>query len=328
MQLDPNPTTRVASHRAPRRGWHAGTVTRIAVVVVVALAVVAVKLAGGHSGTAARPQISHPPPIRYLGVFEPDTPGTYASVSEFGQKIGRQPNIVLYYRGWGQPFDAAFAQTAASHGALPLVQMDPTDIPLSRIAAGTDDAYLASFARKVARFGHPVVIGFGHEMNGYWYSWGYGNARPADFIAAWRHIVTLFRQHGATNVRWLWDVNSKSKRTGPVHDWWPGARYVTWVGIDGYYYLPGENFANIFDPVIADIRRFTKDPILIGETAVGPQAGQIQGIRNLLAGVRAGHILGFVWFDKNKHGGIYQQNWRLEDSPAAVTAFRSALRGS
>ena len=30
--------------------------------------------------------------------------------------------------------------------------------------------------------------------------------------------------------------------TGPIALWWPGKRYVTWVGIDGYYYLPSETF--------------------------------------------------------------------------------------
>ena len=57
------------------------------------------------------------------------------------------------------------------------------------------------------RTGRAVIIGFGHEMNGYWYSWGYRHTSPAVFVAAWRHIVTVFRQQGADNVTWLWTVN-------------------------------------------------------------------------------------------------------------------------
>ena len=326
-QPDPEPARRLGQHRASAgHGWRTGTVARIAVVVVAAVAVAVVKLSGGH-GDPPRPPVA-PAPIPYLGVFEPDAPGTYASVDVFARAVGRQPNLVLYYRGWGQHFDRGFAEAAASHGATPFVQMDPTRVSLARIAHGAYDAYLISFARQVAAFGGPVVISFGHEMNGYWYSWGYTRASPADFVAAWRHIVTLFRSHDAGNVRWLWDVNSKSRRTGPVHDWWPGARYITWVGVNGYYYLPGQNFANVFGPVIADIRRFTHAPLLIGETAVGPRAGQSQGIRDLFAGARAQHVLGLVWFDRSSHGGLYEQNWRLEGNPAALAAFRRALHGS
>ena len=65
--------------------------------------------------------------------------------------------------------------------------------------------------RASATFGHAVVIGFGHEMNASWYSWGYGHVPPATFIAAWRHIVTLFRSEGADNVTWLWTVNRMSR---------------------------------------------------------------------------------------------------------------------
>ncbi len=75
-------------------------------------------------------------------------------------------------------------------------------------------------------------------MNATWYSWGYHHVPPATFVAAWRHVVTLFRDQGAGNVTWLWTINATLGSTGPIAAWWPGARYVTWVGIDGYYYRP------------------------------------------------------------------------------------------
>ena len=69
-------------------------------------------------------------------------------------------------------------------------------------------------------------------------------------------------------------------------------------------------------------------PLLIAETAVGPQAGQTQGITNLFAGVRAQHDLGIVWFDQHSYGGLYKgENWRLEGDPGALTTFRHALKG-
>lgn len=263
--------------------------------------------------------------MAYLGVYEPGAPDSYVGVAQFAQAVGRQPNIVLYYSSWRQPFATAFARTAASHGALTLVQIDPAGISLAQIAAGGYDSYLISYAKQVAAFGHPVAIGFGHEMNGFWYSWGYGRTDPAVFVAAWRHIVDVFRAHGAVNVKWVWTINRTSSLTPIVRDWWPGDQYVTWVGVDGYYYRPGDSFRNIFAPVIAAVRRFTNAPVLLAETAVGPLAGQPHGIDDLFTGVYTGGYLGLIWFDHASHGDIYHQNWRLEGNLAALAAFRRAL---
>ena len=45
---------------------------------------------------------------------------------------------------------------------------------------------------------------------------------PATFVAAWRHIVHLFRSEGADNVTWLWTVNADTPKSGPIAEWWPG----------------------------------------------------------------------------------------------------------
>lgn len=311
---------REGHHRTRRVGRLVAVVTCAALVIAGAVAVVVVKLSGPHSAS------SHP--IKYLGVYEPGAPGTYSGVEQFSRDVGRQPNLVSYYSGWGEKFNKAFAETAANHGATTIVQMEPFGISLAKIAAGRYDSYLTSFADEVAAFRHNVIICFGHEMNGFWYSWGYHHTSPATFIAAWRHIVNLFRHRGAYNVTWLWQVNSLSSQTGPVHDWWPGPAYVTWVGVSGYYYLPYNTFDSVFDPVVTAVRQFTDDPVLIAETAVGPQAGQVRGIKNLFAGLRMQHDLGLVWFDQHSYGGLYKgEDWRLEGNPVALAAFRNALRG-
>ena len=173
-------------------------------------------------------------------------------------------------------------------------------------------------------FGHPVVIGFGHEMNAYWYSWGYGHLPASTFVAAWRHIVTLFGRQGANNVTWLWTIQADEAGTGSIASWWPGAQYVTWVGIDGYYYAPSETFFSIFGKTIAQVRAFTGLPVLLSEVAVGPVADQARNIPDLFAGMRQYGTLGLVWFDIAQHQGLYHQDWHIEDNPAAETAFRRA----
>jgi mannan endo-1,4-beta-mannosidase len=207
-----------------------------------------------------------------------------------------------------------------------IVQLDPGGVSLRAIAAGDYDAYLRSYAGSARDFGGPVVIGFGHEMNAPWYPWGYGHVRPATFVAAWRHIVTLFRSMGADNVTWLWTVNQDRAGTGPVRDWWPGSKYVTWVGIDGYYFRPSDTFDTVFGRTIDQVRAFTRKPVLLSQTAVGPRAGQFIKIADLFAGMRRYGTLGLVWFDNKQNGGIYDQDWRLEGNPPAESAFRLGVR--
>ena len=120
-------------------------------------------------------------------------------------------------------------------------------------------------------------------------------------MAAWRHIVTVFRALGAGNVTWLWTVNiinDTQQRQDPFPGpWWPGSSYVTWVGIDGYYLKPSWQFAPLFGPTIGAVRALTGDPILIAETGAMPAAGQPAKIADLFAGIHAYGLLGFVWFD-------------------------------
>jgi hypothetical protein len=268
-------------------------------------------------GLYARFAGGSPAPRTYLGVYTAGLPESYAGVRAFTAATGVRPALVMYYSGWLERFQAEFAREATRHGAVPLVQMEPTGVSLAAIATGRYDRYLRSYAASVKAFGGKVVLSFGHEMNGPWYVWGYRHTSPRVFVAAWRHIVTVFRQQGADNVTWLWTVNIIQCRCHiePPALWWPGRSFVNWVGIDGYYYQSSTKFAALFGPTIKAIRRLTLDPILISETAA-LASSQPAKIADLFAGIRAYRLLGFVWFDHNKG-----QAWSIS-SPAAVDAFR------
>jgi hypothetical protein len=301
--------------------------SRIVMFVALSIATIAVTLAVNRvAPSTLSPAVVHvslpPSPASYLGVYEAGSPPDYQPVAGFAAAVGAHPNLVGYFSGWAQPFAASFARKIRGHGVIPFVQIDPTLASVSGIAAGAYDGYLRSYADSVRGFGHAVVIGFGHEMNTRSYSWGYTRLPPATFIAAWQHIVTLFRGQGAENVTWLWTINADLPGTGPVGDWWPGAKYVTWVGIDGYYYRPSDTFASVFGRTIGQVRKFTTLPVLLSETAVGPDAGQFVKINDLFAGMHQYKALGLVWFDKTQHQGIYHQDWRIEGKLAAEAAFR------
>jgi mannan endo-1,4-beta-mannosidase len=145
-------------------------------------------------------------------------------------------------------------------------------------------------------------------------------------VAAWRHVVRLFRDEGASNVTWMWTVNAINAYSPSLRPWWPGKAWVNWVGIDGYYYYATDTFASVFGLAIAQIRTFTNTPVMIAETAVGNTPDRETQIGDLLAAVRADHMLGLVWFNEAQNDGIYHQDWRLQDDPAALAAFKAAAR--
>ncbi len=306
--------------------------SRLVMLLALMLAAAAV---GGAVGRFVQTHQSPPPaahasltpePAAYLGVFAAGSPPEYAPIATFARAAGRQPNLLGYYSGWAQPFDTSFANLIYKHGVTTFVQIDPTDASVSAVAAGTYDDYLRSYADSVRNFRHAVVIGFGHEMNAPWYSWGYGHVSPSTFVAAWRHLVMLFHDQGADNVTWLWTLQTDGPTIGPAASWWPGAQYVTWVGIDGYYYRPSDTFASVFGKTINQVRAFTSKPILLSETAVGPSVNnEFNKIQDLFQGIVSYKTLGVVWYDKDQHGGIYEQDWRIEDNPQAEVSLRLSV---
>jgi mannan endo-1,4-beta-mannosidase len=273
-----------------------------------------------HQGHTALPAT----PGSYLGVYAVGAPSSYAGVTAFASATGVKPRLVVYYSGWLEPFQTSFAATVAEHGAVPLIQMNPTNASVVAIARGQYDTYLISYAKGLRAYGKPVILGFGHEMNGTWYSWGYTHTSPVTFVAAWRHIVTLFRAHGVRNVTWMWTVNIIKTKKGRIPSpapWWPGRSYVTWVGIDAYYLQPSWQFAPIFGPTIVAVRELTRDPILIAETSATRAANQPEKITDLFAGIRTYGLLGFVWFNAVSASIDYRIS-----GPEAIAALRQGAK--
>lgn len=313
----------------------AGTAAVVTVVVVTASPNAGTGVRSGHPAAAASAGLpgraGHPVaraslparPLSYLGVYEDGVPGSFGAVAQFQASI-QVPNIALYYSSWNERFRADFAEQAYDDGVTTAVQIEPFGVSIAGVASGRYDRYLESYASQVRDFGHAVIIGFGHEPDGSWYPWGAGHVSPATWVLAWRHVVDVFRAEGADNVIWLWTVNSQGPAAAVADAWWPGASYVTWIGLDGYYARPGDDFRSIFDPIVSVVSGLGK-PIIISETAVGPGTGnQVAGIDNLFAGLRANRLLGLIWFDQAQDSGPYRQDWRLEGHSALIRAFRAA----
>lgn len=252
------------------------------------------------------------------------------NLTRFIQATGVHPQIVAQYLPFGDPYNTAEACSVARAGAELLIQWDPMRTSMQQIANGQWDQYITRFARDVRAAQAPIVLSFGHEMNGNWYPWGYTHVSPGKFVSAWRHIHRVFTAAGARNVTWCWDVNhwdpalaghAPNYGIGPPRLWWPGARYVDWAGLDAYYETPTDTFRTLFTGSLKALRKLTHKPVLIAETAVAAGPQQASQIRTLFSGLRRTAVIGAVWFDSNA-----REVWRLEGHSAAIAAFRAGVR--
>jgi mannan endo-1,4-beta-mannosidase len=316
-----------------------GGLVVVLVMIPVIAAVVAVRFHDPSPSPRSLQQVQHvsassaacarPVPIRPPLVGVAPGPPWGRNLTSFKRATRVHPQIVAEYLPFGDPYNAAEACSVARAGAELLIQWDPLHVSLQRIADGGWDRYVTRFARAVRAAQVPIVLSFGHEMNGNWYPWGYTNASPRKFVAAWRHLHHLFAKAGARNVTWCWDVNHwipaltryPNYGISPPRRWWPGARYVNWVGLDAYYETPTDTFRTLFGDTLRSLRRIAHKPVLIAETAVAAGPLQTRQIRTLFSGLRRTDLLGAVWFDQNG-----RETWRLEGHPAAIAAFQAGVR--
>ena len=133
--------------------------------------------------------------------------------------IGVRPGIVGLYRDWvhNPDFPTRDAATIRSRGGVPLIAWEAWDswtaqvnqpaYTAKQIASGRYDGLVKRWADQAKSDGHRVMIRFAPEQNGDWRPWSVGvlGNTASDYIAAWRHVVTIFRSRGASNVEWVWN---------------------------------------------------------------------------------------------------------------------------
>jgi mannan endo-1,4-beta-mannosidase len=241
-------------------------------------------------------------------------------LATFTDATGITPSVLEYYTVFGAGFDYGRADAALRESAVPLVQWNPYSTKLSAIASGAYDGYLRRFAAAIRSLRCPILLSFGHEMNGPWWRWGLAHQSASSFRAAWRHIHDIFTKAGAVNVSWVWNPNvvSNFNHVAFPGRWWPGARYVDMVGLDGYYWNPRDTFASVFGSTLAYVRHLAPGkPVMIAEVGAYPGRQMAARIGNLFFWASARHLAGVVYFENVGH-----ENWLLAGHPAAIAAFR------
>lgn len=141
-------------------------------------------------------------------------------------------------------------------------------VPWSKVAAGAYDATLRAQAEGIASLNAPVFVTFDHEPDQPAHA---VQGRPAQFIAAWRHVHQLFESAGAHNVIWVWVVTGQPGAAAFAARFWPGNAYVDWISWEAY----SPNGCRTGSPDVRHVRSFAESalPFYQWLQSHGAQAG-------------------------------------------------------
>lgn len=279
-----------------------------------------------------------------------------------------RPALIVFFQQWPErpeqrDFPRTTLETIVASGAEPVITWEPmfyraadgaeSMISAEAILSGRYDPYLRDYAEAAAAWARPVWIRFAHEMNLSRYHWGtgadqYGPASPEKFRAMWRHVVDVFRQARANNVRWVFCPNCESvpgagnPQAAPwntASNYFPGRDYVDAFGMDGYNWgdtqTPAKNgwqsswrgFDSIFTPLRQELQRLdpTK-PVYVFETSSATSGGDKgRWLAEMTTTANAWQLAGVVWFEVRK-----EIDWRLRAGvdAAALTPLKRGFAES
>ncbi|HEY6549849.1 MAG TPA: glycosyl hydrolase [Solirubrobacterales bacterium] len=277
-----------------------------------------------------------------LGAYIPGSAEDPSLIDRYARLVGRKPVIVTYYKQWDfEPFVPRELDAIWSRGGVPMVTWEPQSylgrsFSLRSIQRGRFDEYARRSARAAAAWGLPILVRFGHEMNGTWYPWARGVAGNNSYRlkAVWRRLVGIFRTQGADNVEWVWTPNVNTGGEFPFRDLYPGDAWVDWVGFDGFNWaLRGEwnSFTDIVDNSYEEMAKISSRPMIVAETGSSQTGGDkaawvASALRREIP--KLDRIRAVVWFnDKFEDEGAESGaglDARVNSSRASLRALRSA----
>ncbi len=306
--------------------------------------VAAVMLPRGTAATA----VGTTPPLGERVAFGAYVDGMVARPDRFTsleRTLGSPLEVASYFYGYGDEFPAAIERGFADQGRRQvLLSWDMGPYDFRSWSSGAHDAYLRRIGAHAAAYPHEVYVRPWPEMNGDWVDFQpttgarkpHGGT-PAEFVAAWRHVVKTVRAAGGDNIRWVFNPTADVyAETTDVRTIWPGRDYVDVLGIDGYNWGQDatwgrwQSFEQVFAAQYARLTSLDPTlPVWICEIASADPAGDTdplgpsdkgRWISEMFASTAFPRLTTLVWFDEDK-----ERDWRLTSSASSLAAARSWL---
>jgi hypothetical protein len=298
---------------------------------------------------AAEHVLTPPAGKLYHGLFFDETPPgrddasehdvTPADVAKYENAVGKRAAWIYFSHNWfeSRRFPSTTCEWIRGLGKIPYVrlmlrsdadqQRAEKQFTLTRIVAGDFDDDLRAWAREAKAFGSPILIEWGTEPNGDWFSWnGKWNGGPGDgprrYVEAYRHIFDLMQHESADNLQWVWHVNwfdVPEAKWNRFENYYPGNSYSDWIGISAYGPLTprtkegAESFRYKLDRAYARLTKLAPGkPIIVAEFGCDLHHAEVNAsdwaraaLRDLFSN-RWPAVIGFCWWN---------EAWQNDDIP-------------
>jgi hypothetical protein len=268
----------------------------------------------------------------------------------FESMIDRKVSIAHYYRGWeslADPYLLTEFEILRSNGWQPMINVNPyffSECPASQkplykaIAEGDCDVFLRKAGRNLANAKEPFYLLFAWEMNNKDLEWSVSTSGSSgsDFVAAWRHIHTIFKDEGADKVLWVFCPNTQDKTSISYKDIYPGDEYVDWTGIDGYNWGTTQNwsqwssFSGVFTSSYRNMTSIAPNkPMMIAEVNSTDQGGDKgkwykEMFHNEIP-YKFPQVKAVVIYNEDRTAQE-KVNWKIDVNKDSLESFKSAVK--
>jgi beta-mannanase len=284
----------------------------------------------GPTTTAAPSPGPSPGPGGSLSAIMAPSGGALWGTSKFDRswesQLGRKFDIAHFYHQWTSNFPTAEERSIAAEGRLLLLNWKMPS-PWSSVANGGQDGQIAAVAGRLKALGRKVFLAPHHEPEDQVGSFG----SASDYARAFRRIVDEFRQAGANNVIFVWNMMGYVGGHGDIYPTlYPGDSYVDWIAYDPYNWYgcksgqKPRSFAEITKPMYDwTAAHAPGKPLMLAEFGLREQpAGapsKAEWFRDALVTLKTTRtrIKALVYFNTN-----HTCDWRITSSSSSVAAYK------
>jgi hypothetical protein len=302
-----------------------------------------------------------PPNTYYHGVYPGGRTGEEDDIipddlHSYEQAVGKEVAWVYFSNNWfhGQVFPIETTTWIHNEGAVPFIRLmlrssAETDVAeplytLDAILAGDFDTELKQWGEDAKAFATPLIVEWGTEVNGNWFSWnGKWNNQEAGtklFRDTYRHIVNTIN---ADNIIWVFHISSDDDPEttwNQFENYYPGNDIVDWFGVSVYsaqtplddYWT---NFSEQMDAVMPRLEALGDKPVMVLEfgathnNPLGKSEEWADEALNALISNRWPAIKGFSWWNEqwqNDGNPEHNSDLRVQSNPALSTVFQAYLK--